>query len=257
MGTARALRRLRLGRFLLALPLALGSVACGRPSQGGTKLGQIDVASPSNARFPGFETGDEAEPKLTDDDVERVAVKLPHGKVPAVTPNNPVKGPASAKVTLQVFSDFECPFCVRAAPTLDDVEARFHGRIRLVWRNYPLPSHARARPAARAAMAAFQQKGDDGFWAMHEWLYGPRGDLSDAGLMRAAERLSLDRARLENALHGKELDALIDADMAAGDAAGIEGTPAVFVNDYYMMGARFEAEYAIVVERALREAGST
>ena len=155
---------------------------------------------------------------------------------------------------MQVFSDFECPFCVRAAPALADVEERFHGRVRLVWRNYPLPSHERARPAARAAMAAFAQGGSEQFWKLHDFLYSPQADLSDAGLKQAATKLSLDAARIEQALHTPQYDPAINADMAAGDAAGIEGTPAVFINDYYLMGARAEQEYAIVIERALREA---
>jgi protein-disulfide isomerase len=245
---------------VLALLCALGSVACERPGQAGAmgpppRSGEIDVTAPGGARWPGFEPEAAGEqPALTDADVERIATKLPHEKVPAVSAQNPAKGPANAKVTLQVFSDFECPFCVRAAPTLDDVEEQYHGRLRLVWRNYPLPSHERARPAARAALAAFAAGGNDQFWKFHDWLYSPQADLSDAGLKQAATRLALDAARMEQAARSPELDAQISADMAAGDAAGIEGTPAAFINDYYLMGARSEAEYAIVIERALREA---
>lgn len=255
MSRARGARAQR-GRAwsLLALCAGLGSVACERPGQAAS-VGRLDVAS-AGERWPGFEPEPELEPKLTDADVEHVAVKVPRERVPAVSAKNPAKGPDQAKVTLQVFSDFECPFCVRAAPTLDDVEQRFHGRIRVVWRNYPLPSHARARPAARAALAAFALGGSAGFWRLHDWLYSTNGDLSDAGLTRAAAQLSLDPAAIARAARGTEYDAAIDADMAAGDAAGIEGTPAVFVNDYYLMGARFASEYGVVVERALREAGS-
>lgn len=237
----------------LALLCVLGSVACERPGQADAKSGQIDVTSPEGPRWPGF--GDEPEPKLTDADVEKLAVKLPRARVPAVSAQNPAKGPANAKVTVQVFSDFECPFCVRAAPALADVEERFQGRLRVVWRNYPLPMHPRARPAARAALSAFAQGGSPAFWKMHDWLFSPQADLTDAGLRRAAVGLSLDAIKVEQAARSAELDAAIDADVAAGDAAGVEGTPAVFINDYYLMGARFESEYALVVERALREAG--
>jgi protein-disulfide isomerase len=252
MSRAREFRAPLCGAWcVLALSCGLGSVACERPSQG-AKSGEIDVTSPGAARWPGFEPA--VEPVLTDADVEKIAVKVPHQRVPTVSANSPTRGPDDAKVTLQVFSDFECPFCVRAAPTLGDVEQRFHGRIRVAWRNYPLPSHARARPAARAALAAFAQGGSSAFWSMHDWLYSAEADLSDAGLKRAASKLSLDPAAVELAVHTPRFDAAIDADMAAGDAAGIEGTPAVFINDYYLMGARFESEYAVVVERALREA---
>jgi len=236
--------------LLLALGFGLGSAACQRS-------GRAPSPDPTSAAasFPGFEPEPELEPHPTDADVESIAVKVPRARVPAVSQRNPAKGPESAKVTVQVFSDFECPFCVRAAPTLDEVEQNFRGRIRVVWRNYPLPSHQRARPAARAALAAFELGGSDAFWKMHDWLYSERGDLSDAGLVRAGRELSLDPARIEEAARTSRYDAAIDADMAAGDAAGIEGTPAAFINDYYVMGARFASEYAVVIERALREAG--
>ena len=256
MGRARGSQAPFSGAWaLLALSCALGSIACGRSSQADARAGQIDLTSPGG---PAWSTEEPAaqEPKLTDADVERISVRVPRQRVPVVLAQNPSKGPADAKVTLQIFSDFECPFCVRSAPTLDDVEARFHAKLRVVWRNYPLPSHERARPAARAALEAFAEGGSAGFWKLHDWLYSPQADLSDAGLRQAAVKLSLDPARLEQAVRSRQYDAQIDADISAGDAAGIEGTPAVFINDYYLMGARFENEYAIVIERALREAES-
>jgi protein-disulfide isomerase len=174
--------------------------------------------------------------------------------VPAVPAQSPSRGPAGAKVTLQVFSDFECPFCVQTAPAIAAVERRYPDQLRVVWRNYPLPFHERARPAARAALEAFAEGGSTKFWALHDWLYSPKADLSDVGLGKAAAVLELDAARVQAAARSPKYDAQIDADMAAGDAAGIEGTPAVFINDYYLMGARDENEYALVIARALREA---
>jgi protein-disulfide isomerase len=90
---------------------------------------------------------------------------------------------------------------------------------------------------------------------MHDYLYSPQADLSTAALGKAAVRFGLAPARVEQAANGDaHYDELINADMAAGDAAGIEGTPAVFINDYYLMGAFPESAYALVIERALREA---
>jgi protein-disulfide isomerase len=241
-------------RVVLALCTVLGSVACGRPGQVGAPPpgGQVDLTSPGRVSWPVIEP-EAPEAPLTDADVERIAIKVPREGVPTVAANSPSKGPAGAPVTLQIFSDFECSFCVRAAPTLADVEERYRGRVRLVWRNYPLPSHERARPAARAALAAFAQGGNAKFWQMHDWLYSADADLSDAGLRRGAAKLGLDVVRVEAAVQSRQLDAALEADMAEGDRVGIEGTPAAFINDYYLMGARSEAEYAVVIERALRE----
>jgi protein-disulfide isomerase len=255
MGGARRPRAFVVNaRAALALCCALGSVACGRSSQAGAHSGQIDLTSPGGLEWP-VEEREAAAPQLTDADVERISVRVPHQRVPVVSPRSPSKGPADAKVVLQIFSDFECPFCVRSAATLDAVAERYRGQLRVVWRNYPLPSHELARPAARAALEAFAQGGSDKFWKLHDWLYSPQADLSSAGLRRVAAQLSLDGARLEQAAKSGRYDRQIDADIAAGDAAGIEGTPAVFINDYYLMGARHAVEYGVVVSRALREAG--
>lgn len=242
---------------LLALGYALGSIACSaqRSGQAAPRYGQIDLTSPGGPSWPALEPEPNAAP-LTDADVERIAQRLPRERVPRPTTQNPSRGSDRAKVVLQVFSDFECPFCIRLAPTLDDLEARFHGRLRVVWRNYPLPKHERARPAARLALCAFEHGGSPQFWKLHDLFYSDQGDLSDAGLRRAASGLKLDPACAPEAAGSARYDTYIDADMEAGDAAGIEGTPATFINDYYLMGARSEAEYAIVVERALREAQS-
>lgn len=253
MSAARRARVLHTSvRATLALLCALGSVACGRPGQAGaeTAPNQIDFTSPGSPRWPGFGQ-DAPAPELTDADVEQVATKVDPTRVP-VPESNPSKGPGDARVTLQVWSDFECPFCVQVAPTLARLEQRYRGRIRLVWWNYPLPSHERARPAARAARAAFELGGDAQFWKLHDWLFSPRADLSDAGLSQAVAQLRLD-PRVASAARDTTYDKRIEVDMNTADLAGVEGTPAVFINQYYMMGARHEAEYALVVERALRE----
>jgi protein-disulfide isomerase len=261
MSGARRARALPNGARALALLSALGSVACGggfssseRASQAGAQPGQIDFTSPGSPAWPGFEA-EASGPELSDADVEQVAKLVAAERVPLVGPENPSKGPVSARVVLQIFSDFECPFCVRVAPTLSRIEARFRGRLRLVWRNFPLPSHERARPAARMALASFEHGGSSQFWEAHDWLFSAQADLSDAGLRRAALRLGVGASQVDQALGSAKYEQQITTDVSAGDLAGVEGTPAVFINRYYMMGARSEAEYAIVVERALRESG--
>jgi protein-disulfide isomerase len=239
------------GARVLALCLALGSIGCERSSRAGAYPGYVDSSS-AEARL-----WDRAvEPELTDDDVDEIALRVPRAKVPAVSAHHPSKGDPNAQVTLQVFSDFECSFCARAATTLSDIEASYRGKVRLVFRNYPLRSHQLARPAARSALAVYAAAGSAKFWQLHDALYAPDADLSDRGLRDAVASLSLAPERLKLASSDAQLDALIDADVAAGDAAGVQGTPAVFMNDYYLIGARSFGEYAIVAERALRDAAS-
>jgi protein-disulfide isomerase len=244
-------------RVALALLCALGSAACTRPGQGGPHAapGQIDFTSPgAPPSWPGF-SQDAPPPELTDADVERIATRIDRQRVPAPGGEHPSRGAKNARITLQLWSDFECPFCVQVAPTLARIEQRYRGRLRLVWWNYPLPSHTRARPAARAALAAFELGGNQQFWKLHDWLFSPQAELSDDGLRQAAARLGLDGERIAQAARSHAYDERIDLDINAADLAGIEGTPAVLINDYYLIGARHEAEYALVVERALRDSG--
>ena len=81
------------------------------------------------------------------------------------------RGAKNAKVTIVEFSDFQCPFCSRAEPTLAEVVKTYGDKVRLVWKHEPLPFHNRAEPAAEFTMEARAQKNDKGFWAAHDLLW--------------------------------------------------------------------------------------
>ena len=166
----------------------------------------------------------------------------------------PSLGSASAPVTIQLFSDFQCPFCARLKPTLESMLAAYPGRVRVVWRNYPLPFHPDARPAAEAALEAQAQGGDGLFWQMHEKLFeNPRG-LDRPSLERYAQELGLDVARFRQALDDHRHAAAIDADIAAADATGLSmGTPTCFVNGRALQGAQPLDAFRAAVDRALAQ----
>ncbi|MBK7775115.1 MAG: thioredoxin domain-containing protein [Sandaracinaceae bacterium] len=90
-----------------------------------------------------------------------------------VTAEQPSQGPADALVTMVVFSDFQCPFCARLNPTIEQLMRAYPTQLRVVWRNLPLAFHPNAMPAAEAAMEAFAQGGDRAFWQMRPALRAP------------------------------------------------------------------------------------
>ena len=185
------------------------------------------------------------------------AVALEKKAVPAPTKDNPSRGPAGARVVVQMFSEFQCPFCKRAAPTLEALEKAFPGKIRVVWRNLPLPMHAHAELAAEAAMEAYAQKGSAGFFAMYEVLFAAQGQpdaLDRSALERYAAQLGLDPANFALALDTRAHRAVIDADAKLAAAVGISGTPAFVINGYYLSGAQPLAKFVKIVRRALAEA---
>jgi protein-disulfide isomerase len=182
--------------------------------------------------------------------------ELERKAVPPPTPANPSRGPAKAKVVVQMFADFQCPYCKKSWSTVAELEKAFPGKIRVVWRNLPLPFHKEAPLAAEAAMEAFRQKGNAGFWAMADALFAndAPGSLERASLDAAAGRVGLDMTKFASALDASAHKDEIDADAKLAAAASITGTPTFLINGYVVLGAQPLARFRKVVEHALAEA---
>jgi protein-disulfide isomerase len=168
----------------------------------------------------------------------------------------PFRGAANAKVVIQEFSDFQCPFCSRVEATIDQLLKDYAGKVKVVWRNLPLPFHQDAELAAQAAREAFVQKGNDGFTKMRELIFKHQGDpdgLKRPQLESYAAQAGLDPAALGKALDAGTHKAAIDADKKAASAAGISGTPAFVVGPYSLSGAQPLAKFKKLVDRVLAE----
>nr|WP_128796374.1 thioredoxin domain-containing protein [Corallococcus coralloides] len=153
--------------------------------------------------------------------------------------DSPSFGPATAKVTIVEWSDFECPFCSRAVPTLNKIKDTYGKDVRVVFRHQPLPMHSNAKIAAQASMAAHEQ---GKFWEMHDKLFANQRALDRASLEKYAQELGLDMNKFKAALESSKISAKVDADSAAGSAVGANGTPAFFINGRFLSGAQpFEA----------------
>jgi protein-disulfide isomerase len=155
------------------------------------------------------------------------------------TANSPSLGPANAPVEIVEFSDFQCPFCLRAHPTVDQVLKTYGDRVRFVYRHYPLPGHPNARPAAEAAECAAEQ---GKFWPYHDKLFASQSRLSEADLKQDAAELGMDASKFNACVDSHKYAAKVEADLHAGQEAGVDGTPAFFVNGRLISGAQpFEA----------------
>jgi protein-disulfide isomerase len=160
--------------------------------------------------------------------------------------DDPVRGPAGAKVTVVVFSDFQCPFCSRVEPTLRQLADANPGTVRVAWKHQPLSMHPNAVPAARAAEAARMQ---GKFWEMHDKLFASQASLSDAVYSQAARELGLDLARFQADAASQPVLARIAADQTLAGAVGAMGTPTMFLNCRKVVGAQaVEAFQAVVTE---------
>ena len=169
--------------------------------------------------------------------------------------NAPSRGPANAPVTIQLFSDFECPFCSRVGPTIEQVVERYGNQVRIVWRNYPLPFHQNAMPAAEAAMEVFAQGGSAKFWRYHDVLFQNQRALTRPDLERYAEQLGgIDMARFRRALDNHPHEAGIRAEMDAVTEAGARiGTPSSFINGRLVQGAQPFPAFEAAINQALAD----
>jgi protein-disulfide isomerase len=177
-------------------------------------------------------------------------------QVGAPTKDSPVKGNANAKVTIQIFSDFQCPFCKRVEPTLAQIEQEFKDKVKFVWRHDPLPFHQDAPLASEAAQEVFVQKGHKAFWEYHDKLFAAQGDpdgIKQPNLEKIAEGMGIDMTKFKAALANHTHKAVLDADVAAAKAAEINGTPAFAINGYFISGAQPYASFKRVIQRALKE----
>lgn len=170
-----------------------------------------------------------------------------------VAATGPAKGPANAPVTIVEFSDFQCPFCSRLTPTLKQVEEKYGNKIRLVFRQYPLPFHQNAQKAAEASLCALDQ---GKFWELHDAMFGNQAELGVDQLKAKAASLGMNADKFNKCLDSGEKAAAIQADVKAGSAAGVNGTPAMFINGRFINGAVPIDQITTVIDDELRRAGN-
>jgi protein-disulfide isomerase len=160
----------------------------------------------------------------------------------------PVKGPKNAPVTIIAFSDFQCPFCSRAVPTLKQIEETYGNKVKLAFKHQPLPFHQNAKLAAMASMAAHEQ---GKFWEMHDKMFANQQALDRASLERYAQEIGLDMGKFKAALDSNKYDAYVTADSNEGMRVGANGTPTFFINGRQIVGAQpFEA-FKTVIDQEL------
>jgi len=177
----------------------------------------------------------------------RVTLDPPRQQFAAAS-GSPSKGPSNAPVEIVEFSDFQCPYCLRANPTVSQVLSTYGNRVHFVYRHYPLPGHPGARPAAEAsACAADQGK----FWEYHDRLFADQTKLNDADLKKTAGDLGMDRAKFDACVDQHKFKAMVDADMAAGQDAGVDGTPAFFINGRMISGAQPFDQFQKLIDEEL------
>ncbi|HMR73927.1 MAG TPA: thioredoxin domain-containing protein [Polyangiaceae bacterium] len=179
-----------------------------------------------------------------------IGLEVPDRTCPKVG-GQPARGATDPLVTIVEFSDFECRYCKKLAPALDQVLAKRGGDVRLVWRNFPLESHGHARAAASLALQAHKQLGDRKFWQAHDRLFDSQSDLGDPALSAIAKELGLDPRAALRAIKSDAHAATIRGDISEGTRVGVRGTPTLFVNGRSVPGSRSATQLLRIVDEEI------
>lgn len=186
-------------------------------------------------------------------DKAKIELSLPDVRPPAydlkAAEHSATFGPEDAQLTIVEFSDFECPYCSKAADGVNAVKKRFGDRVRFAYRHFPLSFHPAARPAAEYSQCAHEQ---DKFWAMHDEIFANQRSLSADTLRRSAQDAGLDMTKLDECLASGRASTQVEADMAKAREVGVRGTPSFYFNGRTYEGGTSPQELVSAVEAELR-----
>jgi protein-disulfide isomerase len=168
------------------------------------------------------------------------------------TKGSPVRGNPNASITVVEFSDFQCPFCSRVTPTLDQVAKEYPDDVKIIFKHLPLSIHSKA-PKAHAASEAANAQGK--FWEMHDLIFANQRDLSEERYIEYAGTIGLDVDRFEIDMASPEIKKRVDADSAEAARLGITGTPGFLINGRYFAGAKPFSEFKRRIEEELAKQG--
>ncbi len=171
-------------------------------------------------------------------------------KVP-VAPDDPTRGPLDALVTVVMFSDFQCPFCKRVEPTLEQLRASYGDDLRIVWKDQPLRFHLRAEPAAEFARYAYAEKGNAAFWQVHDALFASQPKLEDEDFEAIASRVGINWARAKAAIAQSRFRARIEQSSELATDYQARGTPHFFINGVRLAGAQPLEKFKELIDKQL------
>jgi protein-disulfide isomerase len=206
--------------FVVAAPIFIG----------GTYLFTRDSGVGENFKPSEIQAGNTIEPVFNFDDANIV-------------------GDKNAKVTVVVYSDFECPYCANHHETIKQIIAKYGNKVRVVWKNFPLSFHANAEPAANAAECAGEQ---GKFWEYADKLYANQENFGATLWAKLAGELKLNTSKFNSCVSAKTYQSKIDADLNEGIDNAVEGTPATFINGELISGALPLANFVQIIDEILK-----
>jgi len=161
---------------------------------------------------------------------------------------DPVRGPADAPVTIIEFSDYQCPFCARVNPTLDQVRKTYGDKVKIIFKDFPLPNHPQAPKASEAAHCAGEQ---GKYWEMHDHMFANQRALNVPELKQYAGGLGLDTAKFNQCLDSGKHAGLVASGLAQGEKMGVNSTPTLYINGRPLIGAQPFSAFKQIIDEEL------
>jgi len=183
-------------------------------------------------------------------DVALEAPELP--RLDVAVGSNPPRGPETAPITIIEFADYECPYCSRGYSTMKQVMEKYDGKVKWYFRDFPLSFHRNAVSYSVAVNCAGEQ---DKYWEMHDAVLENQKGLADDGLAGLATKIGLDEAAYTACVGNTDNSKRVMQDMADGQAVGVSGTPAFFINGIMITGAQPFENFEAIIDRELESAG--
>ena len=169
---------------------------------------------------------------------------------PVEVGNSPVTGGKDAKVTIIEFSDFQCPFCAKGADVLKEIKKKYGNKVKIAFKNFPLPFHNHAEQAAVAGLCANEQ-GSEFFWKMHDAMFASQDSLDTEGLKKTAKKIGLKMDGFEKCLSENKYLAQVKAEMEEGKKVKVKSTPTFFINGKLINGAQPMDVFSEIIDEEL------
>jgi protein-disulfide isomerase len=164
----------------------------------------------------------------------------------------PFAGGEKATVEVVEFSDFQCPFCARAAEILNQIKKKYGSKVKVAFKQFPLPFHSQAKTASVAALCANEQS-TKFFWKMHDAMFADQSKLAVEALKETAKKIGVNIKKFNECLDSNRYLKQVDADIEQGKKVGVKSTPTFYVNGQQVTGAQPIEVFSEIIDSELKK----
>lgn len=172
------------------------------------------------------------------------------------TNDSPMLGPENAPITIVEYSDFQCPYCAKAEKTVKQIIRNYPGKVKVVYKQYPLDFHKDAFRASEASLCANEQSSEL-FWKLHDYMLDNPRNLNENNLIQQAANLGAKESQFAQCLASKKYANKVKREIREGQAIGVQSTPMFFVNGITVKGAQPYSVFKELIDEELRRESSS